>query len=88
LKPGTIELTGNYTGAASQQTLNTLGQGRTIFPFKIDGPMGDGTNIYTVTGTCFVTKLSKGPFDAKKKIDFSATLQVTGTFTETVDAPG
>ena len=43
LKPGTIELTGNYTGAASQQTVNTLGQGRSIFPWKIATVLGDGS---------------------------------------------
>jgi hypothetical protein len=83
LKPGTIELSGNYTNDASQVTFTTLGQARTIFPYKITAPMSDGTS-YTVTGRGFATKLQKGPFTANAKVDFSATVQAAGSFTETV----
>lgn len=83
LKPGTVDLTGNYTGDASQQTITTLGQARTVFPFQITTTLGDGST-YTLTGNGFVSKLAKGPFESDKKVDFSASIQCSGSFTETV----
>lgn len=83
LKPGTIELTGNFTGDASQQAITTLGQNRTVFPWKITAPM-QGSKVYNLSGSGYVSKLQKGPFDANKKTDFSVTIQVTGAFTETI----
>jgi hypothetical protein len=83
LKPGTVDLTGNFTSSTTQATLTTLGQARTIFPWEILTVLSDGST-YTLTGKGFVSKLSKGPFDATKKIDFACTIQVSGTFTETV----
>lgn len=83
LKPGTIELTGNFTADASQQNLTTLGQNRTIFPWQITSPLQSG-KTYTLSGNGFISKLQKGPFDATKKVDFSATIQVSGVFTETI----
>ena len=35
LKPGTIELTGNYTRDASQQNIDVLAVALTVFPWKI-----------------------------------------------------
>ncbi len=83
LKPGTIELSGNYTGEASQQSLTTLGQARTVFPWQITSPLQD-SKTYTLTGNGYVSKLQKGPFDANKKVDFSVSIQVTGAFDESI----
>jgi hypothetical protein len=83
LKPGTVELTGNFIGDTTQQALTTLGQARTIFPWKIEATLGDAA-VYTVEGNGFVSKLTKGPISADKKIDFTCGIQTTGAFTETV----
>lgn len=82
LKPGSIELSGNFISDTTQQALTTLGQARTIFPFKISTVLSDGST-FTITGSGFFAKIAKGPFSADKKIDFSATVQVAGAFSET-----
>ena len=88
IKPGTCVITGNYTAATSQEALSAFALARTIFGFQIvagvDQVAGATTKVYTLTGKGFVTKLVRGPFKADAKIDFSATIQVTGAFTETI----
>ncbi len=84
LKPGTIEITGNFIGDTTQLNFNTLAQAQTVFPWKITAPMQKGAKTLTSTGLCFVVDYETGPFEANKKIDFKATLQMTGTITEAV----
>jgi len=84
IKPGTVEMTGNYIGSADQLQFVTLAQARQEFPFKVTAPMQKNTKLYTGLGNCFVTDYETGPFEANKKIDFKVTMQVTGTVTETV----
>ena len=84
LKPGTIELTGNYIGDATQLAFVALAQAQTVFPWKITAPMQKGTKTLTANGLCFVTDFETGPFEADKKIDFKCTCQMTGTITEVV----
>ena len=84
IKPGTIEMTGNYIGDASQLQFVMLAKARTPFPFQITAPMQKNTKVLTSVGVCFVTDYETGPFEANKKIDFKVMLQVTGTVTETV----
>src|SRR6185436_19531009 len=83
IKPGTIALSGNFIGDESQRNITTLARAQTVFPWKITAPVNTGTQLYTVIGTGFITKYETGPFEANKKIDFAADLQITGTITET-----
>ena len=84
IKPGTVEMTGNYIADATQLQFVTLATGRTVFPFQITAPMQKNSKTLTATGMCFVTDYETGPFEANRKIDFMVTLQVTGTVVETV----
>lgn len=84
LKPGTIEITGNFIGDATQLSFNTLAQAQTVFPWKITAPMQKGAKTLTSTGLAFVVDLETGPFESNKKIDFKVTLQMTGTISEVV----
>jgi len=84
LKPGTIALTGNFTGDATQLNITTLAEAQTVFPWKITARVNNKTQVYTATGYGFVAKYDTGPFEPNKKIDFTADFQITGTITETV----
>jgi len=84
IKPGTIELMGNFTGDASQLNILTLAEARTVFPFKITGPVDSDTQVYTLTGTGFISKYDNGPFEPSKLIEFAMTMEITGTVTEAV----
>ncbi len=84
IKPGTIEMTGNYIGDTSQQQFPTLAAAGTVAYFQITAPMQKGAKTLTSTGTCFVTDYETGPFEANKKIDFKVILQITGNVVETV----
>ena len=77
-KPGTIELTGNWTGDASQIMFDTLSAAQTVFPYQLTAGMQRDTKTATATGYCFVTESEDGPYEANKKIDFKVTLQKTG----------
>lgn len=77
-KPGTMELTGNWTGDASQIMFDTLSAGQTVFPYQLTAPMQKDSKTATATGYCFVTESEDGPYEANKKIDFKVTLQKTG----------
>jgi hypothetical protein len=77
IKTGTIELTGNYLGDTTQQELDTLGQARTVFPWKITAPAA-GTTVLTATGSGFINKMEKGPFESNKKSDIKVSIKITG----------
>ena len=83
LKPGVIEMTGNYIGDTTQTQIDTLAIARTLFPWKITAPM-QGTTMLTVTGTGFITKKESGPFEPNKKIDFKLSVRCAGAITWTV----
>lgn len=85
-KPGTITLTGNFTGETGQMKLNTYLGGRVRFAWKIEHTLGDGS-AYLASGLGYVAKGHKGPFDAQKKVDFNFDIQATGAVVETVTAP-
>ncbi len=84
IKPGTIDISGNFIGDSTQLNFLTLAQAQTVFPFKQTAPVQKGTKTLTVTGSCFVTEFASGPFEANKKIDFKASMQTTGTITYAV----
>ncbi len=87
IKPGTAELSGNFIGDASQLQILTLAIATppdNVFDFSIAAPINSGTQTYTVSGTGFFGKYDTGPFEVSKLIEFAATMEITGTITETV----
>ncbi len=84
LKPGTIEITGNFIGDATQLNFNTLAQAQTVFSWKITAPMQKGAKTLTSSGLCFVVDFETGPFEPNKAIDIKVNMQMTGTITEIV----
>lgn len=84
LKPGTIELGGNFIGDTTQLNFVTLAQAQTVFPWKITSRMQKGAKTLTSTGLAFVTDYETGPFEPNARIAFKVTLQMTGTITESV----
>lgn len=83
IKPGTIEMTGNYTGDTSQQNIDTVAIARTIFPWKIVAALRTGT--LTITAYGFIVKKEIGPLEPNKKIDFKLSVRVTGAITYLVE---
>ena len=83
LKPGTIELTGNYTGDASQQNIDVLAVALTVFPWKITAP-ASGATVLTITGFGYIVKKETGPFEPSKKSDFKVGVRVSGAITYSV----
>ena len=84
IKPGTIAISGNFTGDASQMNISTLAQSQTVFPWQVTSRINKGTQLYTATGYGFIAKYETGPFEPNKKIDFAADVQITGNITETI----
>jgi hypothetical protein len=84
IKPGTIDITGNFIGDATQLNIQTLAQARTVFPFQTTSPVNSGTQVYTISGTGFIAKYDTGPFEPSKLIEFALTIEVTGSFNQTV----
>jgi hypothetical protein len=77
-KTGTIEVSGNYVGDAAQQSVDTLAQARTEFPWKITSPLS-GARVLTVTGRGFINKRETGPFTPGGKTEFKFGVKVAGT---------
>lgn len=84
IKPGTIEITGNFVGDTTQLNILALAQARTVFPFKYTAPVNSGTQTYTLSGTGFIAKYDNGPAEPNKINDFTMTMEITGTLTEAV----
>lgn len=76
---GTIELQGNWIGDATQTSLLTAAQSRTVFPFQIQVLVNGATKTTTVTGVGFFEKFSPvGSITVDKVVKLSAQLQITG----------
>lgn len=89
LKPGAIDITGNFvptgTGAGGDQlNFTTLAQAQAIIEWKIIAPVLKNTKTYTALGTGFVTEYSPGPFENNKAVEFTAKIQITSTYSESV----
>lgn len=84
IKPGTVDITGNFIGDATQLNILTLAKARTVFEFKITAPVNSGTQVYTATGECFISKYENGPFEPSKVSEFMMTVEISGAVTETV----
>ena len=84
IKPGTIEISGNWLGDSSQTALSDLAQAGTVAAWKITAPVQGLTKTFTATGSGFVTKFDVGPFEKNKPNEFTATVQMTGSYTTSV----
>ncbi|MCU1326648.1 MAG: hypothetical protein JWN34_2018 [Bryobacterales bacterium] len=89
--PGEIQISGNFIGDATQETIQTLIDAGTVFPWKftsaakIGGTALAGTSVLTLTGYGFFTDSGEGPFEAKgKKVDIMATMKATGPITRAI----
>ena len=83
IKPGTVELGGNFIGTADQLYFNLAMQAQALVPWSVVSNVGRG-KTYTQSGICYVSKYSSGPFENNKTIEFSVTVQIAGAITETV----
>lgn len=84
IQPGTVELTGNFTGDASQLTVLGLQESQAVFPFRLKAPVQNGTKTYQVVGEGFISKYTPGSMETTKVMEFTITMEVTGFVTETV----
>lgn len=84
IKPGTVDITGNFIGDTTQLNILALAEARTVFPYKITAPVQNGTKVYTQTGTGFISKYDLGPFEPSKVIDVAFSFEITGTIDEEV----
>ena len=78
LMPGTIEMTGNYIGDSTQQSVDALAIAQTVFPWQITVPVQKRAKTATLTGLGFLTKNEIGPIEPNKKLDFNLGIHVTG----------
>jgi hypothetical protein len=84
IMPGTVDISGNFVGDATQLNIQTLAKARTVFPWKITAPVQGGTKTYTVSGFGFVSKYDNGPIEPSALNAFTMTLEISGTITEVV----
>jgi hypothetical protein len=84
IKPGKIQVGGNFIGDATQLNFTALAQGQTIFPFKVTAPVQQNSKTYTLTGQGFIVGYKNGPFETNKAIEYMVDIQMTGAYTETV----
>lgn len=84
IKPGKCSFTGNFIGTDSQLQITTLAQTQLIFNFQIAAPVQRLSKTYTLNAQGFITSYKPGPFENNRAIEFSAEIQMTGAYTETV----
>ena len=84
IMPGTLEISGNFIGDATQLNIQMLAEGRTVFPFQCTAKVDKGTKVWTLTGLGFISKFDTGPLEPSTLNAFSLTIEITGTMTVTV----
>ena len=84
IKPGKVQISGNFIGDTTQLQFTTLAQAQTIFTFIVKAPVQRNTKTATWTMNGFVCGYKPGPFENNKAIEFSAEIQLTGAYTEVV----
>lgn len=84
IKPGTIDISGNFIGDTTQLSIATLAAARTVFPFKTTSPVNSGTQVFTISGQGFISKYDPGPFEPSKLVEFALSIEISGAFTQTV----
>lgn len=91
-KPGNVEVTGHFTGDATQWTnpidlatgQSTAGLAPIVCFWQVKSPVARNTMTYTAQGSGYVTKFALGPFENNKPIDVALSLKITGQPTRTV----
>lgn len=88
IKPGKMEMTGNFIGDSSQLNFLQCAEAQTILAWKITAPVnqigGVPTQVYTATGIGYVADYSSGPLEQNKAFEYKLGIQVTGTISESV----
>jgi hypothetical protein len=84
IKPGTIDVSGNFIGDTSQLSFNLIAQAQSIIAWKYTAPCNNRTQTYTCVGTGFVVKSANGPLSNTEANGYDLSLQITGPYTETV----
>jgi len=89
LKPGMVEISGNFVGDATQLSITTMAannaaQNPPTFAWQIKAPVQNGTKTYTCTGTGFIAKYDNGPYETNKAIEYTFSVQITGIISESV----
>jgi Lambda phage tail tube protein, TTP len=84
IKPGTLSITGNFIGDATQLNISTLAQARTVFGWKITAPVQSGTKVWTVTALGFISRYDHDALEASKLHDVMFDIEVSGNILETV----
>ncbi len=84
IKPGKVQVSGNFIGDTTQLQFTTLAQAQTIFAFSVKAPVQRNTKTYTATMNGFISSYKPGPFENNKAIEFMAEIQLTGAYTESV----
>lgn len=78
IMPGTIEVTGNFIGDATQLNIVTLAQARTVFPFKFTEQVDDGTKTATVSATGFIGSFGQNQVSPSTLGEFRLTIEIAG----------
>lgn len=84
IKPGTLELTGNFIGDSTQLSFLQLAAAQETFTWKLTGSVQQGAKTYTATGLGWVTKYDNGPWENNKAVEYAVSIQITGPITESV----
>lgn len=84
IKPGTIEITGNFIGDATQLLFLTDAKARTVFAWSVTAPVNAGTQVYTLSGSGFVGDYSHGAIEPSKVHEFTVKIEISGALTEAV----
>lgn len=84
IRPGTLSMTGNFIGDATQLNISTLAQARTVFPWRFTAPVSSGAQTYTVTGHGFISRYEHDGIEASRIHEFTMELEVTGNIVEAV----
>jgi hypothetical protein len=84
IKPGTIDISGNFIGDSTQLSFTPLMQAQDLFTWKITAPVQRNTKTYTATGIGYIAEYGLGPFENNKAVDYAAKIQITGVYTESV----
>lgn len=81
IDPGTLDITGNWVGDATQLDILTTAKAQTVFAFKIVAPCDNRTKSATITGLGFWKDGPKIDLAVNKGTNFTASIKVTGTIT-------
>jgi hypothetical protein len=86
IKPGTIEIAGNFLADATQFDIPTsaipASENSTLLMYQIKANIQRGAFTYYNSGLCYVTKWEVGPFEINKPVEFMGSFKISGVSTE------